>query len=72
MFNFNRIFVDEGTGQVLVEGDTFKMPRLAATLRTIAQSGVDVFYNGTVGQQLVEDVQRAGGILTADDLLQYR
>ena len=71
-FFLKRIFVDQSTGQVLKEGDTLKMPQLAKTLRQIAQHGVDIFYNGSLGQQLVEDVQRRGGILTKDDLLQYR
>lgn len=53
-------------------GDRIKRPKLAATLRTIAEQGIDVFYNGTIGEELVNDVQKFGGILQMDDLRNYR
>jgi len=48
------------------------MPKLASTLRSIAENGVEIFYNGSIGRQLVEDVQNLGGILTEKDLLEYK
>lgn len=57
---------------MLTQGDTLKMPALAKTLKDIARHGADVFYNGAIGDKLIEDVRRKGGILTKEDLRQYR
>ncbi|MBV9955354.1 MAG: gamma-glutamyltransferase [Pseudolabrys sp.] len=53
-------------GQSLVQGD------LARTLDIIARSGPDGFYKGPVAQKIAAAVQAAGGLLTADDLANYR
>jgi len=55
-----------------VEGDVFVWPNLAKTLRRIAQNGAQEFYSGQVGQELVEDLQKAGSIITMEDLKNYR
>lgn len=68
----DRFFVDGTSGQVLQLGDTYKMPVLAETLRKVAQHGVDIFYRGAIGDMMIEDIQKRGGILTKDDLRQYR
>ena len=65
-------FLDEVTGAIKKEGDKFKIPKFATTLRTLAENGVDVFYNGAMGDKLVEDVQKKNGILTKEDLRNYR
>ena len=57
---------------MLQEGDILKRPTFAETLRTIAQYGADVLYNGTLGDKLVADIQERGGIITKDDLRNYR
>ncbi len=67
-----RIFLNEETGQVKKEGDVVKNPFLAKTLKTIASEGVDIFYKGYLGDKVVEDIQRKGGIITKEDLMQYR
>jgi len=64
-------FLNETTGQVLREGDLFYRQTYANTLYKIAEFGADVFYNGTIGQQLVEDMQKRGGIITEEDLIEY-
>lgn len=64
--------MNETTGDVLQVGDTLKMHGLAKTLKEIAEHGVDIFYKGTIGIKVVEDIQRRGGIITKDDLLHYR
>jgi gamma-glutamyltranspeptidase / glutathione hydrolase len=51
-------------------GEVFKQPELAATLRTIA-ADPDDFYHGGIAKKLAEDIQRGGGIVTADDLARY-
>ncbi|EFX74307.1 hypothetical protein DAPPUDRAFT_57425 [Daphnia pulex] len=67
-----RFFVDATSGQVLKFGDTFKFPALAQTLKQVGRDGVEAFYNGTLGDMLIDDVRLRGGILTKEDLRQYR
>lgn len=62
--------------QVLVNktvkaNSTFKNLALAETLKRIAKYGRDEFYTGHTATQLVEFLNRNGGIITIDDLLQY-
>jgi len=54
------------------EGDTLAQPDLAATLQAVASKGADGFYQGEVAEKLVRGVHDAGGILTLDDLKNYR
>lgn len=44
-------------------------PQLAATLLRIADGGPDAVYTGQAGQTLAGEIQAAGGIVTAQDLL---
>ncbi len=64
--------MDATSGQVLKFGDTFKFPALAETLKQVGRDGVEAFYNGTLGDMLIDDVRLRGGILTKEDLRQYR
>jgi gamma-glutamyltranspeptidase / glutathione hydrolase len=52
-------------------GDLLKQPDLARTLRLIARDGVDVLYRGEIGQRIVDDMQRHGGLLTMEDLADF-
>jgi gamma-glutamyltranspeptidase / glutathione hydrolase len=63
-----RIF--QRDGNFYKEGEVFKQPELAATLRTIADDPDD-FYHGRSAKKLAEDVQQGGGILTTEDLARY-
>ena len=49
-----------------------RQPRLAATLRHLAQNGPRAFYEGALGQGLAEDTQSGGGFLSVEDLAGYR
>lgn len=53
-------------------GEIMRRPRFAATLRSIAENGPDVFYRGQIGRNFVADIRDAGGSLTVDDLRAYR
>src|SRR6185503_12576479 len=58
--------------QPLGEGDRLIQPDLADTLRGIAKDGPDAFYKGSVAADIVRAVKGAGGIMTPDDLANYR
>lgn len=59
-------------GQPLPVGARVKQPQLAETLSILAKEGVDVFYRGRIAKQLVDAVQKMGGIWTLEDLAAYR
>lgn len=49
-------------------GEVVRLPRLAHTLRTIAEGGAKAFYTGPVAKAIAQRVQAAGGRLTESDL----
>ncbi|KAI3451101.1 hypothetical protein Pfo_007766 [Paulownia fortunei] len=59
-------------GSLLQSGDVCYNKQLAKTLRIISRHGTKAFYNGSIGLSLVEDVKKAGGILTQEDLQHYQ
>ncbi|GAB2292459.1 Gamma-glutamyltranspeptidase 3 [Dionaea muscipula] len=59
-------------GELLLTGDTCHNLELAQTLEAVAEQGPRAFYDGEVGEKLIDDVKKAGGILTMDDLRNYR
>ena len=58
-------------GTWYAEGDFFKQPELAVTLRRIAKQGADYMYTGEWGRKFVEAVRRDGGKMTMEDLERY-
>jgi gamma-glutamyltranspeptidase/glutathione hydrolase len=52
-------------------GDRVHNPDLAKTLKRIAVEGPDVFYRGAIAEQIAEDFERNGGLLSYDDLAGY-
>ncbi|HET7843803.1 MAG TPA: gamma-glutamyltransferase [Xanthomonadales bacterium] len=59
-------------GRPLRVGDRIRQKDLARTLRAISRGGVDGFYRGDVAQRLVKASKDGGGIITHEDLQQYR
>ncbi|KAK8846754.1 gamma-glutamyltransferase [Kwoniella newhampshirensis] len=59
-------------GPLLVEGDFVQRLNYGKTLETIAEHGADAFYKGDIAESSVKTIARAGGILTLDDLEEYR
>ena len=53
------------------EGDTLKIPVLAATLERISKNGRDEFYKGETAKILARHMQEKGGIITEADLAAY-
>ncbi|MEC8644964.1 MAG: gamma-glutamyltransferase [Pseudomonadota bacterium] len=59
-------------GAQLSEGDLWIQPDLAKTLVSISQNGRDGFYDGEVAKLIVAEMQARGGIITLQDLKNYR
>jgi gamma-glutamyltranspeptidase len=59
-------------GRVPRPGDRFVNKDYAATLRAIAEEGGQSFYRGSIAKRIVEDMAANGGVMTAEDLAQYR
>ena len=65
-----RIFLNDG--KMLHAGDTLRQPELAATLQRIAKNGAAEFYRGETARVMIDDIARNGGIITLEDLAQYK
>ena len=49
-----------------------KRPKLARTLRIIAEQGANAFYNGILTETIVKEVHDRGGIISKEDLANYQ
>ena len=56
----------------LAPGDTLRQPELAEVLKLIRDKGREGFYGGTTADLIVEEMKRGNGIITHDDLADYR
>ncbi|MGH7773952.1 MAG: gamma-glutamyltransferase [Candidatus Binatia bacterium] len=63
--DFARIFL-AGDGQKI------RQPELGETLKAIAEEGSQAFYQGRIAQAIIDDLNKEGGILTIEDLKNYR
>ena len=54
------------------EGDTIKNIKFAETLKKISEFGPEGFYEGEIAEMIVRDVKKSGGIMTIDDLKNYK
>ncbi|CAF99264.1 unnamed protein product, partial [Tetraodon nigroviridis] len=70
--NLCEVFCNKLKTDVLKEGETIRFPQLAETYKTLAAQGASAFYEGPLAQKLVEDIQAAGGIITLEDLRDYK
>jgi len=66
-----QIFTKEN-GELYKEGDLFKQPQLAETLRKVSIHGADYMYRGEWARKFAEIVQREGGKMTLKDLEDYK
>ena len=58
--------------EVPAQGQLIRQTDLGETLKAIAVQGADVFYQGWIAQAIVETLKKDGGILTLDDLKNYK
>ncbi|XP_012943138.1 glutathione hydrolase 1 proenzyme, partial [Aplysia californica] len=59
------------TGTWYKEGEMIRRPKLARTLQRIADGGAAEFYNGSLADDIVKEIQGAGGIITKQDLADF-
>ncbi len=65
----NKVFIKETdwkAGDLLIQKD------LAATLKKIAKNGPKAFYEGEIADEIVKEVTKHGGIISQEDLKNYR
>ncbi|MBP2078656.1 gamma-glutamyltransferase [Oceanobacillus polygoni] len=63
------VFLPEG--EPLEEGEILVQEDLAKTFKLIRDQGIDVFYNGEIGEALAEAVQEFDGSMVMEDLGDY-
>ncbi len=59
-------------GNPFEAGDRFVQKDLAKSLRTLANEGPDAIYTGSLTQRMVDYIQSEGGLLTMEDLANWR
>ena len=59
-------------GSAYAVGDIWRQPDLAWTLSEISEKGVEGFYAGEVAQLITTEMESGGGLITAQDLADYR
>ena len=69
--NFSRIFL-KADGKPYLVGETIHQPELGESLKAIAREGAKVFYEGWIGQAIVDRLKKEGGVLTLKDLKDYK
>ena len=57
---FLRKLYSDKDGNLLKTGDTVKFEKLADTFEMIAKHGPNVFYNGSIAEDLIRDIEEAG------------
>jgi len=65
-----RIFLRDG--DYYAEGGKFVQPELAGCLELIARNGAREFYEGSIAQQIAAAMKANGGLITIEDLKNYR
>lgn len=64
-------FYNEKTGHAKIAGDTYKLPKLAETMKILAKEGIDALYSGSLTDAFLEDLKKMNSIVTKEDLANY-
>jgi gamma-glutamyltranspeptidase/glutathione hydrolase len=67
--NLHELSID---GRAPREGERFRNPGLARTLRAIATGGPEAFYRGEIAEAIVSVIAQSGGVMAASDLAAHR
>jgi len=68
--DLGRVFMPKG--ELPAIGDLMRQADLGETLKAIASQGAEVFYQGWIAEAIVEAVKKEGGVLSLDDLKNYK
>ncbi|KAL5016418.1 hypothetical protein ScPMuIL_006007 [Solemya velum] len=68
---YSQFVTNPETKDLYKTGDIIRHEKLAQTLETIAEGGVNAFYTGELARNITLDIQDAGGIITEADLVNY-
>jgi len=60
------------TGKTYIKGDLFIQKDLSNTLKEVSKNGHKGFYEGEVANKIVEDMTNNGGLLSLEDLKNYK
>ena len=66
----SRIFLKNGAPFNV--GETIRLKDLGKTYRTLGEKGADAFYRGEIAAAIEKEMRRSGGLITRDDLADYR
>jgi len=58
-------------GQAPAVGQVFRNQDLERTFRAISEQGIDVFYNGRIGESIASSIQSLNGFITLSDLAEH-
>ena len=61
----------KGAGRLLEEGDVLVNEDLACSLERIAQEGPQTFYRGSMAEEIIQDLESHGGLISKDDLANF-
>ena len=67
---FNAVFMPGGRAPA--EGEIFRNPALARSLKLIAEQGRDAYYKGPIAKEFVRYSQEVGGFFTLEDFAKHR
>nr|CAD7591157.1 unnamed protein product [Timema genevievae] len=56
----------------ILRGSHIRPGKICSTLRVLAEEGGDVFYNGSIARMLAQDIRDWGGLITEQDLRDYK
>ncbi|MCF6319533.1 MAG: gamma-glutamyltransferase [Proteobacteria bacterium] len=59
-------------GQAPKEGQIWKNPNLAKTLKALAKGGRDAFYKGKIAHTIADYIQQQGGFISYEDLASHQ
>ena len=59
-------------GNAPLPGELFSNPKLADTLELISKEGIDEFYGGSLGKQMIKTINQDGGFLSLTDLEMHK
>ncbi|KAK6625619.1 hypothetical protein RUM43_005918 [Polyplax serrata] len=69
---FRELFINATTGEFHPPGTLIIQKRICKTLEIIAKEGGSTLYNGSLSKAFVDDIKSIGGIITLEDMKNYR